>query len=323
MKRRQFIALLAGATAWPGAVQAQRPVIGFLGAATAKEWANLVAAFNRGLAETGFIDGKNCTVAYRWPDGNYDRMPELAFGLVQQRVDVIFAGGGTRSIQSARTATRRIPIVFVTGADPAELGLVSSLERPGGNLTGIMFLDYMHGARRLELMRELLPGVGTVAVMFNPSNPITIRGLAAIREAAPQIRLAYDIHYASNEREIDRVFDTLVKWRTPGLVIHADPFLLTARARIVRLAAQHRIPVIYGMREFAESGGIVSYGTNINDVYRAAGVYTGRILKGEAPDTMPVQVVKAGELIINLGRAKALGLDIPDSILKQASRVIE
>jgi putative ABC transport system substrate-binding protein len=325
MKRPHFLALLAGAAVWPRAARPQqlRPVIGFLGAATASEWADLVAAFNRGLAEAGFTDGKNCTVEYRWPDGQYDRMPNLAFDLVRHQVDVIFAAGGTRSIQSARTATRRIPIVFVTGADPVELGFVASLARPAGNLTGIMFPDYVHGARRMELIRQWLPAVQTVAVLFNPSNPITPRGLAEIRKAAPRVNLAFDIHYAANDRDIDSVFAMLAARQVPGLVVHADPFLLTARERIAGLAARHRIPTVYGMREFAEAGGIVSYGSDIGDIYRAAGVYTGRILKGEAPHDMPVQVVTAGELVVNRGRAKALGIDIPAAILKQASRVIE
>lgn len=325
MKRRHFVGLLAAAAVRPQAARAQRlrPRVGFLGAANAKEWAELVAAFNQGLNDTGFTDGKNCAVEYRWPEGNYDRMPNLAFDLVRQQVDVIFAGGGTRSIQAARIATRQIPIVFVTGADPVELGFVTSLARPGGNLTGIMFLDYAHGARRLELIRQWLPATDTIAVLFNPSNPIMTRGLAAIREAAPKVKLAYDIHYASNDGEIDSVFATLAARHTPGIVIHADPYLLTARDKIVALAARHRIPTVYGMREFAAAGGIMSYGTNINDIYRAAGVYTGRILKGERPGTMPVQEVSAGELIVNRRSAKVLGIEIPDSILKQASQVIE
>ena len=325
MKRRGFITLLAGAAAWPIAARAQRPlpVVGFLGATNATDWAGLVAGFTRGLGEAGFVDGQNCAVDYRWAEGAYELMPRLALDLVRKGVDVIAATGGTRSIQSAKTATSRIPIVFVTGSDPIQLGLVSNLDRPSGNLTGVMFFDSVHGAKRVELIKELLPEARTIAALFNPNNPIATSGIAETLPTARNAGLQVDIMYASDEREIDAVFAAIAERRIPGLVVHADPFLLGARQKIVGLAARARIAAVYGMREFAESGGIVSYGTNIVDVFRLCGVYTGRILKGERIADLPVQQASQGELIVNLGRAKAQGIAIPAAMLARADKVIE
>jgi putative ABC transport system substrate-binding protein len=237
-------------------------------------------------------------------------------------VDVIAATGGTRSIQSAKTATSRIPIVFVTGSDPVQLGLVSNIERPSGNLTGVMFFDSVHGAKRIELIKELAPDARVVAALFNPNNPIATTGVSETLTAARDAGLQADILYASDDREIDLAFAAIAERRIGGVVVHADPFLLGARQKIVNMVTRARIAAVYGMREFAEAGGLVSYGTNIVDVFRLCGVYTGRILKGERVANLPVQQARTGELVVNLGKARALGVTIPESVLAKADQVI-
>lgn len=324
MQRRGFIALLAGAGVWPIAARAQRrlPVVGFLGATNATDWAGLVAGFTKGLGEAGYTDGQNCIVDYRWAEGVYELMPRLALDLVRRPVDVIAATGGTRSIQSAKTATSRIPIVFVTGSDPIQLGLVSNLDRPSGNLTGVMFFDSVHGAKRIEILKELMPDTRVIAGLFNPNNPIATAGIADSLQAAREAGVQLDVLHASDEREIELAFAAIAERRIPGVVVHADPFLLGARRKIVDLVTRAGIAAVYGMREFAEAGGIVSYGTNIVDVFRLCGRYTGRILKGERVADLPVQQAKMGELVVNLGRARAQGVTIPAAVLAKADQVI-
>jgi putative ABC transport system substrate-binding protein len=316
MKRREFIGLVGGAitaVAWSRPAGAQRggPVVGFIGSATRAEWADLVAAFNRGLNDGGYLEGQNVSVEYRWAEDQYDRMPDLAADLVRRQVDVIAATGGTRSVQAAMAATKTIPIVFVTGGDPVQLGLVSSLNRPGGNATGVVLFISALAAKRLELLRDLVPTANVVAALVNPNNPITAPDIRDMTEAARTLGLQIQILTASTESEIDAAFAALPARGAGGLVVHVDPFLLNQRDRIVALAARQRVPTVYGLREFAASGGLVSYGTSIASVFRQVGVYTARILGGATPADLPVQQPATFEMVINLKAASALGLTIP------------
>jgi putative tryptophan/tyrosine transport system substrate-binding protein len=327
MRRREFITLLGGAAAgWPLTARAQQPatpVVGFLGSATHVEWLDLVAAFNKGLNERGYVDGQNVAVEYRWAEGRYDRMPDLAADLVRRRVDVIAATGGTRSVQAAMAATKTIPIVFVTGGDPVQLGLVSSINRPGGNVTGIMLFISDLAAKRLELLRDLVPAANVVAALVNPNNPITPPDIRDMTEAASLLGLQIHFLTASTESDINAAFAALPARGVGGLVVHVDPFLLDQRDRIVSLAARQRLPTVYGLREFAASGGLVSYGASIASVFREVGLYTGRILSGTKPADLPVLQPSRFEFVLNLKTAKALGLDIPRSVRAFATEVIE
>jgi putative ABC transport system substrate-binding protein len=326
MKRRDFITFFGGATVgWPLARDAQAavPTIGFIGANTAADRPRVLLGFNRGLGEAGYVDGQNCTIEYRWAQGHYDRMPQFALELVRMGVDVIAAAGGTRSIQSAKLATRQIPIVFVTTSDPVQLGLVSNLDRPADNLTGVTFLDFVHIPKRLELIRELLPNAGSVGALFNPNNAISPRDISELWMSAKKIGLQVEIIGASDELGIDAAFATVAARRISGLVILPDPFLLSWRAKIIGLASRERLPMVGNSREFAESGGTMSYGADVAEVWRHAGSYAGRILKGEKPADLRVLQANVAELVVNLGSAKALGITIPASILRQADGVIE
>jgi putative tryptophan/tyrosine transport system substrate-binding protein len=315
---------LIGAAFWALAVHAQpapMPVIGFLNGASPAEFAPQVAAFRQGLKEAGFIDGQNVAIEFRWAEGRYDRLPAMADDLVRRHVAVIVAAGGSQPMAKAATST--IPIVFTAGGDPVKEGLVSSLNRPGGNLTGLNMFTVSLDAKRLELLRELLPKADTVAVLINPTFVSAERQLKDLREGASRVGVRLVVFNASADSDFDTAFATLADTRADALVVGSDPFLNSRREQIVALAARHRIPAIYEWREFAEAGGLMSYGTSLDDVYRQVGVYTARILKGEKPADLPVMQSTKFQFVINLKTAKALGLDISPNLLARADEVIE
>jgi len=326
MRRRDFIKLIGGATAaWPLAARAQQaamPVIGFLGPTTAQGDAPYVAAFRQGLQQAGYREGQNVAIEYRWAEGQNDRFPAMAADLVCRQVTAIAVLGPPAAL-AAKAATSTIPIVFVTGRDPVELGLVASLARPGGNLTGVVTLSGELGLKRLELLHELVPTATTLALLVNPTYPNAEALASTLQAEARILGLQLQVLHASTEREIDQVFATLVQLRAGGLVIATDPFFLTRSEQFAALALRHAIPSIFQYRAFATAGGLMSYGTSIEDLNRQAGIYTGRILKGEKPADLPVQQATKVELIINLKTAKALGLTIPLSLLGRADEVIE
>ena len=329
MRRREFIAGLGGAAALPlirpFAAQAQQPpmpVIGFLNGASYNLSAHLVRAFHRGLSETGYVEGRNVALEYRSADGQYDRLPALAADLVRRKVSVI-AATGTPTGLPAKAATTTIPIVFVTGSDPVEQGLVASLNRPGGNLTGATTLAVELGQKRLELLHEVVPTATLIGVLVNPTGPNLKAVLRDLQAAARTLGLPIHVLHASIERDFDTVFATLVQLRAGALVIGTDTFFNSQSAKLAALSVRHAVPAIYQYREFAAAGGLMSYAGSITDAYRLAGVYTGRILKGEKPSDLPVQQSTKAELFINLTTAKALGITIPQSILTRADEVIQ
>jgi ABC-type uncharacterized transport system substrate-binding protein len=325
--RRHFISALGGATvAWPLAARAQQPAkpeIGFLHSLSPNVIRHQLEGFHEGLKETGYIEGQNVAIEFRWADGQYDRLPALAADLVRLRVNVIAAGGGADAAAAARAATATIPIVFTNGNDPIRAGLVASLNRPGGNLTGVTFLTVELAAKRLELLHQLVPTAAVIGVLLNPKSATADATLKDAQEAARTLGKEIVIVNVSAEADLEPAFATLNQHRAEALSVGTDPFFSEKRERLAALAARYRIPAIYSLREYAEAGGLMSYGASIKGAYRQAGTYVGRILKGEKPTQLPVLQPTKFELVINLKTAKALGLSIPQSLLATADEVIE
>jgi len=325
MRRRQFIAGL-GATAWPLAARAQRaamPVIGYLGAGSAYGWRHGVAAFHQGLKEAGFVGGQNVEVEYRWAEDRYERLPALADELVHRQVTVIFAGQSTPAALAARAATNTIPIVFTVGVDPVRFGLVASFDHPGGNATGVNFLTSELVGKQFEIIRELVPNSSAIGLLINPDNPFAEATTRDAQEAARVSGRKIVVVGANSEPGLDAAFDTLVQRRAAAVQVPGDGFYYTRRDRLVALALRHALPAIYAQREFVDDGGLMNYGANIQAANRIAGVYVGRILRGEQPGDLPVQQSTRIELIVNMKAAKTLGIDVPTSILLRADEVIE
>jgi putative ABC transport system substrate-binding protein len=324
MKRREFITLLgSAAAAWPLAARAQQagvPLIGLLAGAQLDD--RLLSAIRQGLKDAGYVEGRNVAMKYRTADGRFNRLPELAAELVADPVAVIVALAPPAAV-AAKSATGTIPIVFVTGADPVQLGLVSSLNRPGGNVTGVTFLVTALGAKRLELLRELVPSAKIVGFLVNPANPTSASQTTDTQAAARALGIELVIRNARSESDIDGAFESLAQERVNAVIIGTDQLFTSRRNQLVVLAVRHALPAIYYLREFADAGGLISYGANVTDAYRLGGGYVGRILKGEKPADLPVQQTVKFELAINLKTAKALGLTVPDKLLVAADEVIE
>jgi putative ABC transport system substrate-binding protein len=299
------------------------PVIGFLGTTSPEPNAPFVAAFHQGLGESGYVEGQNVAIEYRWAEGSYDRLPGLAGDLAGRKVDLIVAGGGSVVALAAKAATSTIPIVFISGDDAVAAGLVASLARPGGNLTGVSFLVVDLTAKLLELLSELVPRANVIALLVNPTNPLTERLTKVAQEAARAKGVQISFLKAGTEREIDAAFTSLSQLKAGALVVGADSFFAAQRDQLVALASSHAIPVIYPFREWVTAGGLVSYGPSLTDVYRQAGSYAGKILKGAKPADLPVQQPTRFELVINLKTANALGLSVPQALLARADEVIE
>jgi putative ABC transport system substrate-binding protein len=327
MRRRDLITLFGSvAVAYPFAVRAQQsamPVIGYLGSASAEQWAERLRAFRQGLSEAGFVEGQNVAIEYRWADGHYDRLGALVDDLVRRQVAVIVTPGSAPAALAAKAATRTIPIVFETGVDPVAVGLVDSLNRPGGNVTGAAAIGFELGPKRLELLHELVPAATTVALIVNPANLGTEEFNKLMQSAAGALGLQLLVLSASTASEIDSAFAQFVHLRVGGFLTNPDPFLNSRSAQLVALMIRYAVPANFHLRAFAVAGGLMSYGTPIAETHRLAGLYTGRILKGEKPADLPVQQSTKVELIINMRTAKALGISVPVSLLGRADEVIE
>ena len=329
MKRREFVTLLGGtvvgsSVSWPLAVRAQQatPVIGVLSSASPRDYVPMLATFRKALGEAGYVEGRNVKIEYVWADEQYDRLPALAGDLVRRQVSLIVAAA-TPAALAAKSATSTIPIVFAIGADPVRTGLVESLSRPGGNLTGAAHINVETAPKRLELMHELMPAEKVLGLLINPTNPVAESVTAGVQAAANSLRLELKVAHAHTEQDIDAVFASLPGMRIGALVIGTDPFFTSQSEKLGAMSLRLAIPAIYQYRTFAEAGGVMSYGGSITDSYHHAGVYAGRILKGEKPGDLPVQLSTKIELFFNLKSAKALGLTVPISLLGRADEVIE
>jgi putative ABC transport system substrate-binding protein len=326
MKRREFITLLSGAAVWPLAARAQQaamPVIGFLNPTSPEALAEPMRGLRQGLKEAGYVESENVTIEYRWAENQVERLPALAAELVRRRVAAIVATGGVVSASAAKAATKTIPIVFNVADDPVRLGLVASLARPGDNVTGVSILAAELASKRLELLHELVPGAVRVAVFANPSNPAADVTLSALEAAARAMGLQIQLLNASTSREIDAAFATFVSERPDALFVTGEPFFNSRRVQLVLLAAVRRVPATFALRDFAEAGGLMSYGASLRDAYRQVGIYVGRILKGAKPADLPVVQSSKFELVINHQTARILGLTVPPSLLATADEVIE
>jgi putative ABC transport system substrate-binding protein len=325
LRRRDLIVLLGGATvAWPAVARAQQPmpVIGYLSVGSQEADGFRLSAFRHGLGETGFVEGQNVVIEYRWAEGEYDRLPALAADLARRQVMVIVSGGAPPAF-AAKAATATIPIVFNQGVDPIQSGLVASLNRPGGNVTGVLNLSVELMAKRLDLLRQLLPTTDLVALLVNPTNPAAERAMAEAQQGARALGLQLRVLKASTITEIDAAFDSQTALRAGALLVYGDPFFTNRKDQIIALAARHAIPAVYEWREFVVAGGLMSYGTNFSDSWRQTGVLTGKILSGAKPAELPVQQAVEIELVINLQTARSLGLTIPPILLARADEVIE
>jgi putative ABC transport system substrate-binding protein len=328
MKRREFITLLGGAAvARPLAARAQQPAmpaIGYLSARTPEDSVEVLAEFRRGLAETGFVEGRNVAIEYRWMEGHYDRLPEMVASLVRRRVAVIAIPNTTSSVLAAKAATQTIPIVFNIGSDPVAVGLVATLSHPGNNVTGIAMLQTAVTAKRLELLHELVPTATSIAFLVNPGNPgFANAETKEVQQAARALGVDLLVLNASNSSEIDAAFGTLVQQQSGALLVGGDVFYISRTGQLVTLAARHGVPTIYAYLEQGAAGGLMCYGAGLASTQRSVGIYTGRILKGEKPADLPVQQVTKLQLVINMKTAKALGLTVPETLLARADEVIE
>ena len=327
LRRREFVSLLGGAAAaWPRPTRAQQPampVIGFMSSGSATPWAHLVAALRDGLKEIGFFEGQNVAIDFHWADGQYDRLPTIAAELVRRKVAVIVAVGGAPAVLPAVAATPTIPIVFSIGGDPIKLGIVPSLNRPAGNATGVYLFTTDIEAKRLGLLRDLVPTSALIGVLLNPNNANAETQSKDVQEAARAIGQKIQIVHAGTEAALGTTFTTLTQMRADALLVGGDPFFNSRRNLLVLHATRHGIPAMYDQREFVQAGGLMSYGTSLSDAYRQIGIYTGRILRGEKPADLPVVQPTKFELSINLNAAKAFGLEVPPSLLARADEVIE
>ena len=327
MRRREFIALLSGAVAaWPLASRAQKaamPAIGLLGSSSAAESTNVIGALREGLSEAGFVEGQNLSIDYRWAHGNYDRLPVLAGELVDQRVTLIVTTGAEPSALAAKSATNKIPIVFVITGNPVSIGLVDSLNRPGGNATGMSLIASELEAKRLEILRELVPKNTLIAVLVNPDYPDTDFQVGGLETAASDAGQKIIMLNARSEADLDKAFADMVQQQAGGLLVAADPLFNRLHDQVVALATRYKVPAIYESREFVAAGGVISYGASIAAAYQGAGVYAGRILKGAKPVDLPVQLPTTFELVLNLKAAKAIGLAIAPTLIARADEVIE
>jgi putative ABC transport system substrate-binding protein len=326
IRRRNVIMLLGSAAAWPVVATAQQrpmPIVGFLNGQSAAEYARYVTAFRAGLQQAGFVEGQNVRIEYRWAERRYDLLPSLAAELVRSKVSAIFAAGTTQAVRAAKAATTTIPIVFSVAADPVQAGLVASLNRPGGNLTGVTVLGIELGPKLLETLHELVPQAAIVAALVNPTNPNAQAQASDLQAAAAKLGLQFHVLRASTEGNLESAFASLRDLHAGALMIDADPFFNSAAETLAALTARHAVPAIYFYREFPAAGGLASYGTSLADAYRLVGGYVGRILKGERPGDLPVQQSTKVALTINLKTAKALGITVPITLLGRADEVIE